>query len=51
MHTYIHKSTAAPTHADVIRMFALGYAHHPQKLVDAVARISDDATEYQKHVG
>ena len=38
------------THLDIFGMLALGYAHHPEKLVDVVTAVADDATEYHKHV-
>jgi len=33
------------TYSDVLRMLALGDANHPQKLVDVVARVTDDAAK------
>ena len=37
-------------HPDVLGVLALGDPHHPQELVDVVARVADHAPEDDEHV-
>lgn len=47
---WLWRQVLSHTHPDVLGVLALRYPHHPQELVDVVARVADDSAEDDQHV-